>query len=69
MPEWKDGSTSPIDTVFKVQFPKGTKIHIGDISYQDGFYMGGTHQIVIPNAKKTPGIKVLESYSITKEGK
>lgn len=41
-----------IDTMFKVQIPKGTKIHIGDISYQDGFYMGGTHQIVIPNAKK-----------------
>ena len=53
MPEWKDGCTSPIDTVFKVQILKGTKLHIGNISYQEGFYMGGTHQIVIPNAKNT----------------
>ena len=66
MPKWKDGRTSPIDTVFKVKIPRCASIHVGDISYQDNFYLGGTHQIVIPNSRKIPGIEVLESYPIDK---
>ena len=49
--------------------PKGTKIHVEDISSQGSIHLGGTQQIVISNAKNIQGIEVVEVTNIIREGK
>ncbi|MBS0968705.1 hypothetical protein JK232_07340 [Nissabacter archeti] len=61
LPKWPDGGTSPLDSFYQVEIPAGTKIYVGDIGYQNGFYMGGTEQVVIPAPWNIPGIKVIEN--------
>ncbi|WP_139300281.1 hypothetical protein [Nissabacter archeti] len=61
LPKWPDGGTSPLDSFYQVEIPAGTKIYVGDVGYQNGFYMGGTEQVVIPAPWNIPGIKVIEN--------
>lgn len=59
LPKWASGAISPIDTEFEVLIPKGTKVYVGEVSSQGGFYVGGTPQTVIPEPWKIPGVQVL----------
>ncbi|EHL3137204.1 hypothetical protein KDL18_004039 [Salmonella enterica] len=51
---------SPLDSVFKLKIPAGTKVYVGDVGYQNGIYLGGIQQIVIPKSWDIPGVQVLE---------
>jgi hypothetical protein len=55
LPQWPDGSRSPIDTVHAVQIPAGTKVYVGPVSYQGGPFVGGTQQVVVPRPWDIPG--------------
>nr|WP_275367804.1 hypothetical protein [Xenorhabdus bovienii] len=59
LPKWPNGGESPLDTVFTFKVPKGTKIYVGEVGVQKGFYLGGTEQIVITAHWDVPGIKVI----------
>jgi len=60
LPNWPGGGTSPLDSVFKLKIPAGTKVYVGDVGYQNGIYLGGTQQIVIPKSWDIPSVQVLE---------
>ena len=60
LPNWPGGGTSPLDSVFKLKIPAGTKAYVGEVGYQNGVYLGGTQQIVIPKSWDIPGVQVLE---------
>lgn len=47
LPKWPNGSSSPLDSVYEIKIPAGAKVYVGEVSYQNGFYLGGTEQIVI----------------------
>lgn len=64
--EWEDGSKSIIDNVYEIKVPKGTKVHVGITSNQRDFYLGGTHQVVIPALEEVPEISVVASNKINK---
>jgi filamentous hemagglutinin len=57
LPAWPGGGKSPIDSVFEVRIPAGTKVYAGQVGYQSGFYTGGAQQIVIPTPWNIPGVK------------
>jgi hypothetical protein len=59
LPNWPGGGSSPLDTVFKFKVPAGTKLYVGEVGYQNGVYLGGTQQIVIPEPWDIPGVQVL----------
>jgi RHS repeat-associated protein len=59
LPKWPNGGESPLDTVYTFTVPKGTKVYVGDVGVQKGFYLGGTEQIVIPAPWNVPGMKVI----------
>ncbi|MCF2872993.1 DUF637 domain-containing protein, partial [Octadecabacter sp. G9-8] len=61
LPEWPGGSTSPLDTAFEVRIPAGTKVYVGEVSSQGGFYVGGTQQIVVPKPWLIDGVEVIGS--------
>jgi hypothetical protein len=63
---WPDGHIAVIDSVHEIKFPKSTYIYVGNVANQGGAYFGGTHQIVVPNAKGVEGTKVIKSYPIKK---
>jgi hypothetical protein len=44
LPKWPNGSASVLESVYEIKIPAGTKVYVG---YQNGFYLGGTEQIVI----------------------
>jgi RHS repeat-associated protein len=66
LPEWPDGGRSPIDTVFEVKIPAGTTVHVGNVGYQKGFYLGGTEQIVVVKPWEIEGVQVLNQWPIQK---
>ena len=47
LPKWPNGSASVLDSVYEMKIPAGTKVYVGEEGYQNGFYLGGTEQIVI----------------------
>lgn len=47
LPVWPNGAKSPIDTAFGVRIPQGTRVSVGEVGIQNGFYIGGTQQIVV----------------------
>ncbi len=49
LPVWSNGMESVIDTVYTFRVPAGTEVHVGKISSQGGYFVGGTQQIVIEN--------------------
>ena len=61
---WPGGAQSPIDTVFAIKFPAGTKLYIGEIAGQGGFHLGGTQQIVIPTPWLIGGVEIIRSIPI-----
>jgi RHS repeat-associated protein len=66
LPIWPDGSKSIIDTGYKIQIPKGTVLHIGEIAPQGGIYVGGTEQILIQTPWKLDGVKILDQFPLFK---
>lgn len=64
LPVWPGGGTSPLDTVFKIRVPAGTKLYLGEVGSQNGFYLGGTEQIAIPKLWNVPGVKVIDKWPL-----
>ncbi|MBV9026671.1 MAG: hypothetical protein JO362_23390 [Streptomycetaceae bacterium] len=66
-PQWIDSATgeftgkSPVDTVYSVKFPAGTKIYFGPVGNQGGVYVGGVEQIFIREPWKIKGVEVIGS--------
>lgn len=60
LPNWPGGGTSPLDSVFKLKIPAGTKVYVDEVGYQNGIYLGGNQQIVIPKSWGVPGVQVIE---------
>ncbi|MBX8547681.1 DUF637 domain-containing protein, partial [Pseudomonas cichorii] len=61
LPVWPNGAKSPIDTSFAVKIPAGTTVYVGKVGTQEGFYVGGTEQIVVVKPWAIEGVKVLET--------
>ncbi|WP_454835974.1 two-partner secretion domain-containing protein [Pseudomonas lini] len=61
LPEWPGGAKSPIDTTFEIRIPAGTKVYVGEVGSQGGFYVGGTQQIVVEKPWLIDGVKVISS--------
>ncbi|MFH5067073.1 hypothetical protein ACHHY8_01735 [Enterobacter cloacae complex sp. 2024EL-00215] len=59
LPVWPNGAASPLDTSFGIKIPAGTKVYIGDVGYQNGFYLGGTEQIAVPKPWDIPGVEII----------
>lgn len=53
--------SSPLDTRYGIEFPAGTKLYKGPVSYQGGVHVGGPDeiQIFIPNADQITGTRVV----------
>jgi hypothetical protein len=69
-PQWIDPKTgailasSPIDTVYRVKIPAGTKIYPGPTANQGDIYVGGKEQIFVPRPWSIPGVEVTGSESL-----
>ncbi|MBN6716540.1 hypothetical protein JSY17_21320 [Pseudomonas capsici] len=61
LPVWPNGAQSPIDTSFAVRIPAGTTVYVGKVGVQEGFYIGGTEQIVVVKPWAIEGVKVLDA--------
>ncbi|WP_330210751.1 two-partner secretion domain-containing protein [Pseudomonas sp. AM4(2022)] len=61
LPEWPGGAKSPIDTTFEIKIPAGTKVYVGEVGSQGGFYIGGTQQIVVQKPWLIDGVQVINS--------
>jgi hypothetical protein len=59
LPQWPGGDTSPIDSAVAIRIPKGTRVYVGEMSSQGGFYVGGTQQIVVPKPWTIKGVEVI----------
>jgi filamentous hemagglutinin len=65
--QWLDPKTgeftgaSPIDTVYQVKIPAGTKVFPGPVGNMGGVYVGGGNQIFVPTPWKIDGVDVLGS--------
>jgi hypothetical protein len=62
LPRWPGGGTSPIDTGFALQIPKGTRVFVGEVGSQGGMFVGGTQQIVVVKPWTIKGVEVLKSF-------
>ena len=62
IPVWPNGATSLLDRGYKVKIPKGTKIYIGEVAPQGGYYLGGTEQVVVVKPWEIENIEVLENF-------
>ncbi|WP_323859230.1 hypothetical protein [Xenorhabdus doucetiae] len=51
LPKWPNGGESPLDTAFTFKVPKGTKVYVGEVGVQKGFYLGGTEPWNVPGIK------------------
>ena len=58
LPVWPNGAASPIDTKFEIRIPAGNTVYIGETGYQNGFYQGGTDQVVAIEPWDIPGVQV-----------
>lgn len=61
LPEWPGGAKSVIDTSFEIKIPAGTKVYVGEVGSQGGFYVGGTQQIVVQKPWLIDGIEIIKS--------
>ncbi|MFC4651860.1 hypothetical protein ACFO26_02980 [Lactococcus nasutitermitis] len=59
-------ATSPINTVYEVEFPAGTTIYQGPVGTQGGIYQGGlgTQQIYIDKPWQIKGVKIISKTGI-----
>ena len=60
LPKWPNGGASPIDSSIAIKIPSGTKVYVGEVGGQSGFYVGGTQQIVVPNSWAIKGAEIIE---------
>ncbi|MBX4134269.1 hypothetical protein JMI89_11600 [Frischella sp. Ac48] len=60
LPQWPGGGTSPIDSSIAIKIPAGTKVYVGEVGSQNGIYVGGTQQIVVPKSWTIKGIEIIE---------
>ncbi|WP_392551391.1 hypothetical protein RHO14_07810 [Orbus wheelerorum] len=60
LPQWPGGATSPIDSSIAIKIPAGTKVYVGEVRSQNGVYVGGTEQIVVPKLWSIKGIEIKE---------
>lgn len=66
-PQWIDPESgvltgvSPIDTVYEVKIPAGTKVYPGPVGSMGGVYVGGGHQVFVPTPWNIDGVEVLGS--------
>lgn len=62
--QWTDpktgawGGASPVDTVYAVNIPAGTKVYPGPVANQGGVYVGGGHQVFVPEPWKKGAVPV-----------
>lgn len=56
--------TSPLETVYEIKIPKGTKVYEGPAGNQGGIYLGGGNQLFVPEPWKIKGVEVLSSKPI-----
>lgn len=61
LPEWPGGAKPPIDTVFEIRLPAGTKVYAGEVGSQGGFYVGGSQKIVVQKPWLIDGVQVIKS--------
>ncbi len=61
LPQWPNGSTSPLDSYHEIQIPAGTKVYVGEVGYQTALFSGGTEQVVVREPWEIPGVKILSS--------
>lgn len=59
LPVWPTGATSPVDSSIAVMIPMGTTVYVGPTGTQNGMYVGGTRQIVVPKPWTIPKVKVI----------
>ncbi|NQZ05943.1 MAG: hypothetical protein HRT35_02170 [Algicola sp.] len=64
LPVWPGGGKSPLDTIFKIKIPKGTTVYKGQTGSQNGIYVGGAEQIVLPTPWLINGLKVVKSSKL-----
>ena len=60
LPQWPGGGTSPIDSSIAIKIPAGTKVYVGEVGSQNGIYVGGTQQIVVPKSWTIKGTEIIE---------
>lgn len=66
-PHWIDPKTgvssgsSPIDNVYAIKIPKGTRIYEGPVANQGGIHVGGPNinQVFVPEPWNIPGVQVV----------
>ena len=61
LPVWPNGTKSTLDTVFEVNIPAGTQVHVGEVSSQGGVFVGGTQQIIVQEPWTIDGVSILNS--------
>ncbi|WP_205217257.1 hypothetical protein, partial [Erwinia amylovora] len=64
LPKWPNGGESPLNSVYKIKIPSGTKVYVGNVGYQNGYYLGGTEQIVILKPWDIPGAKIIGEWPL-----
>jgi len=60
LPQWPGGETSPINSSIAIKIPPGTKGYVGEVGSQNGLYVGGTQQIIVPKAWAIKGAEIME---------
>ena len=70
-PQWLNDygiltATSPINSVYKVKIPAGTKIYYGPVGSQGGVYLGGSDkiQIFVEQPWKNPFVEVIKELPL-----
>lgn len=59
LPQWRTGAKSAVDTEFDILVPKGSRVYVGEVGSQGGFYVGGAQQVVVPKPWSISGVKVV----------
>jgi hypothetical protein len=60
-PVWPGGGASVVNTGYAVKIPKGTVVHVGEVSTQGGLFSGGTNQVLIENTKS---VRIIDKYQL-----
>ncbi len=63
-PVWPNGGKSPIDTVFAVKVPAGTKVYVGEVGSQHHAFVGGTQQIIVVKPWEIQGIEIISKRKL-----
>jgi hypothetical protein len=56
LPEWPGGKITH-RYGFEIKIPAGTKVYVGEVGSQSGFYVGGSQQIVVQKPWLIEGVK------------